>query len=75
MPELTVGASYAYYEDAGDTGLSGKDEITVYSIGLAYTLAPGLSIRPEYHYFDFANEGGQRDEDGNIFMVRTQVSF
>lgn len=75
LPELTVGASYAYYEDAGDTAFSGKDEITVYSVGLAYTVAPGLSIRPEYHYYDFDNEPGQRDEDGNIFMVRTQVSF
>lgn len=75
LPQLTVGASYAYYEDAGDPGIAGRDELTVYSIGLAYTVAPGLSLRPEYHYFDFKNEGAQRDENGNIFMVRTQVTF
>lgn len=76
LPELTLGAAYAVYTGAGSTTVSGKTETTITSIGAAYTLAPGLSLRPELNFVDYENkEQGARDYDGVVAILRTFVSF
>jgi outer membrane protein OmpU len=82
LPELTIGANYGVYKGPGATGvgagagLAGDHELTAWAIGAAYTLAPGLTLRPEYVNYDFENsEAGGRDYDGNLFILRTQVTF
>ena len=76
LPELTIGASYGVSTSAGNAAINGDHERTVIAIGAAYILAPGLALRPEWVNYDFDNgEPGQRDESGNIWILRTQINF
>lgn len=76
LPELTIGASYAVYTGAGDVNVAGKVETTVTSIGAAYTVAPGLTLRPELNFVDYENkELNARDYNGLVAIFRTLVTF
>ena len=76
LPELTIGANWGRYTGPGSTTLAGDHETTAWGLGAAYTVAPGLTLRPEYVNYSFDNnEVGGRDYSGNIFVLRTQVSF
>jgi hypothetical protein len=76
LPELTVGASWAQYTSPGRTTFAGGQEVTVWAFGAAYTIAPGLSLRPEYVNYKIENkELNQNDYDGNMFFLRTQLVF
>jgi predicted porin len=76
LPELTIGAGYARYTGAGDVNVAGKVETTITSIGAAYTVAPGLSLRPEVNFVDYKNkELNARDYNGVVAIFRTLVSF
>lgn len=76
LPELTVGASYAVYTGPGSVSVAGEHQVTVWSLGAAYTVAPGLTLRPEYVNYKMDNkELNGRDYDGNIFVLRTLVAF
>jgi hypothetical protein len=76
LPELTIGGGYAVYTGAGSTTVAGKTETTITSLGAAYTIAPGLSLRPELNFVDYQNkELNARDYDGVVAIFRTFVSF
>jgi outer membrane protein OmpU len=76
LPELTLGASYGVVKSAGAAAVQGDNERTVISVGASYTVAPGLTIRPEYVNYDYdTSEAGALGDSGNIFIFRTQVNF
>ncbi len=76
LPELTIGANWGKYTGPGSTTIRGDHETTAWGLGAAYTVAPGLTLRPEYVNYNFDNnEAGGRDYSGNVFVLRTQVSF
>jgi hypothetical protein len=76
LPELTLGASYGVVNSAGSTAVRGDNERTVISVGASYTVAPGLTLRPEWANYDYdTSEAGQRGDSGNVWIFRTQVNF
>lgn len=70
-----VGASYQYTEDAGSTANADSRELNAYTLGVLYTVAPGLRTGLEYTYFDADNETGTNDDDGSVVMLRSVVNF
>lgn len=56
---------------------TGNDDDTVdfYSIGGDYTVAPGLDLYTEYNYIQVDRNGTTSDNDANMFMVGTKVTF
>ncbi len=55
---FTFGSNFAHGEDAGDVTVPGKRAADLYSIGMSYQLAPGISFGLEYMRSFTRNEPG-----------------
>jgi predicted porin len=51
------------------------DEVDYLSLGTGYAAAPGLDFYATYQYVDLDRAGTVSDNEANMFMVGTQVSF
>jgi predicted porin len=63
--------------EANDAGSGTEDDTISYlSVGAGYAAAPGLDFYATYQYVDLDNGGSTtNDNEANLFMVGTQVSF
>ncbi|HZH28722.1 MAG TPA: porin [Azospirillaceae bacterium] len=68
---FTAGASFTRLEDEA----AAVEHTNIWSVGLTYTVAPGLTLRPEYHYIQAEDDFAGNDDTANVFIVRTQVNF
>ena len=69
--------SVAYMQsEANDAGTGTEDdEISYLSVGASYAAAPGLDFYATYQYVDLDQVGTTSDNEVNMFMVGTQISF
>ncbi|RUQ73887.1 porin [Azospirillum doebereinerae] len=76
---IVVGANYKNGKDAGSLAVNGDRELQVYEIGVGYTVAPGLTLQAQYDYFkadsDLSTAAVDRDDKGNVVLVRTILAF
>ncbi|CAO3415565.1 porin [Azospirillum doebereinerae] len=76
---IVVGANYKNGKDAGSLAVRGDRELQVYEIGVGYTVAPGLTLQAQYDYFkadsDLSTAAVDRDDKGNVVLVRTVLAF
>jgi len=76
---IVVGANYKNGKDAGSLAVRGDRELQVYEIGVGYTVAPGLTLQAQYDYFkadsDLSTAAIDRDDKGNVVLVRTILAF
>ena len=68
-----VSVAYMHSEAAVATG--NDDEIDYYAISAGYAVAPGLDIYAAYNYIDMDRDGTASDNEANMFLLGTQVSF
>jgi len=68
---FTVGASFTRFEDEA----AAIENSNVWSVGLTYTVAPGLSLRPEYNYIQAEDDFLGGDESGSVILLSTRVNF
>ena len=72
-----VSAIYMQSE-ANDGTVAGTedDEVSYFQVGFGYAAAPGLDLYAAYQYVDLDNGGTTtNDNEANLFLVGTQVSF
>lgn len=75
---LTVGMGYIYGEREGSVTTAANLEQTVWSLGAAYTVAPGLSVGAEYANVDITDGTSvtsATNNNANVFILRTFASF
>ncbi|MBE0533404.1 MAG: porin [Rhodospirillales bacterium] len=62
--------------EANDAGSGVQDDKVDYlQIGFGYAAAPGLDLYAAYQYVDLDQTGTANDNEANLFLVGTQVSF
>lgn len=63
--------------EANDGGVAGgsDDSVDYLQVGFGYAAAPGLDMYAAYQYVDLDQTGTTNDNEANLFMVGTQVSF
>jgi len=68
--------SVAYMRSWAAKGTGVRDDTVDYlSLGGVYALAPGLDVYATYQHVDLDRAGAASDNQANLFMVGTQVSF
>ncbi|WP_316975998.1 porin [Shumkonia mesophila] len=68
--------SVAYMRSwAAQPGGVQDDEVDFLSVGGLYAAAPGLDLYAAYQYVGLDRAGNASDNEANLFMVGTQVSF
>ncbi|AWK86059.1 porin [Azospirillum thermophilum] len=76
---IVVGANYKEGKDAGDVAIRGNRKLQVVEVGVGYTVAPGLTLQAQYDYFkvdtDLSTATVDRDDKGNVVMVRSVLAF
>ncbi|WP_029010830.1 porin [Azospirillum halopraeferens] len=78
---IVVGAGYTYGQGSRSTSTTAaavavaNSKLDLWSVGLAYTVAPGLTVGAEYNYFDLNTPTGFADRDGSVVMLRSIVAF
>lgn len=70
-----VGTNFLHGKDAGSLATRGARYQNAWALGATYLIAPGLDVGLEYVRNNVNNEGAIPDQDGNLFLVRTQVKF
>ena len=66
--------SVVYMQSESDVGVN-SDDVSYMQIGAGYAAAPGLDFYAAYQYVDLDRVGTVNDNEANLFMVGTQVSF
>jgi len=66
--------SAMYMRSEADESNTDSDRVDYWSLGAGYAVAPGLDLYATYQYVDLDN-GAESDNEVNMFMVGTQVSF
>jgi len=69
-----VSVAYMHSEAANTSGTQ-DDEVDYYAIGANYAAAPGLDLYATYQFIDLDQTGTLSDNEANMFMVGTQISF
>jgi len=64
-----------WYTSEKDLAGSAEAEADVFSLTGDYTVADGLGIYAEYDYVDIDETGTASDNEANVFIVGTKVSF
>jgi hypothetical protein len=75
---VIVGFNYQYGHDAGSTTVAGAQTGELWSIGAAYTIAPGLTTGLEYLNSTVKRETGviaSPNGDADVVLWKTQVAF
>jgi len=68
--------SVIYMQSEADDATGQNDEVDYLQIGFGYAAAPGLDLYAAYQYVDLDNGGTTvSDNEANMFLVGTQVSF
>lgn len=70
-----VGAAYLHGRDAGSIVVPAKRNLDVYSVGAAYTIAPGFTTGVEYNYFDQDSDTVANTDKGSVVLVKANVAF
>ena len=69
-----IAAIFGYQDDTDIDG-GNLNDITNYSVGAVYTIAPGLTAALDLLYFDADGDAGVEDRDGYVVLSELQVSF
>jgi predicted porin len=76
---ISIGAAHVTFDDATISGHTNLDqEMTAYSVSGDYALAPGLSLMAGLTNWDVENSdngGTNRNNDGTVFVLATQMAF
>jgi predicted porin len=68
--------SVVYMQSEADDETGQSDKVDYLQIGFGYAAAPGLDLYAAYQYVDLDNGGTTvSDNEANMFLVGTQVSF
>jgi len=70
---ITVSAGY-FSGSASITG-SEDDEVDIFSIGTAYSVAAGLSVHAGFDFIDVDQDGTANDNNGTLLTIGTKMSF
>ena len=70
--KVAVGYFYGVAEQTTGTQ---DDEVSWFTVTGDYTVAPGLGVYAEYDYVDIDQNGTANDNNVQMFMVGTKVSF
>ena len=71
---LSLSAGLNSSENDMTTSTTDDKELDVTSIGLVYTIAPGLTASLASHSFDY-KDGGTADNDGTVTQAELKMSF
>lgn len=67
--------SLIYMESEANDGTNGDEKTDYLSFGAGYTVAPGLDVYASYQYVDMDSDDATRQNEANMIMVGTHVSF
>lgn len=76
---IVVGANYQHGQDAGDPTVAGDRTADLYSVGITYTVAPGLTTAFEYLSSQTHNEANSTitatSGNADLFLWKTGITF
>jgi outer membrane protein OmpU len=70
-----VGANALFAENEGDTATSGNSELSVYSVGTTFVVAPGFSTFVEANMFEYETDYITDSNDGSVVLVGAAMEF